>query len=88
MVFLDITVLLEISKKKIQGSLKWLTIENRKYDIVQVFNKYQWLTILIHCNFASFCLILEIFVQSKTIEDSSHADARSESNEMVNHWQF
>ena len=67
--------------------------------MVQVFiNKYQWLTIFIHCNFASSCLIFEIFVRNKTtceensnkhnIEDSSHVDARSESNKMVNRWQF
>ena len=78
--------------------LYMLTIENRKYDIVLAFNKCQRLTILIHCYFATSCLILDIFVRKKTtydvnsnkhnIEDFSHANARSESNEMVNHWQF
>ena len=84
---------------KIQRCLKWLTVENRKYDKVQVFiNKYQRLTIFIHCNFVSSRLIFEIFARNKTTcevnlnkhdsEDSSHADARSESNKMVNRWQF
>ena len=34
--------------------------------MIQVFiNKYQWLTIFIHSNFASFCLFFEIFVRNK-----------------------
>ena len=61
-------------------------------------NKYQWSTIFVHCNFASSCLIFEIFVRNKITykvnsnkrktQDSSHADARSESNKMVNGKQF
>ena len=86
---------MKFERIKIQRCLKWLTVENRKYDKVQVFiKKYQQLTIFIHCNFASSCLIFEIFAQSKTtceVNLNKHrieAAARSESNKMVNRWQF
>ena len=90
---------MKFERIKIQRCLNWLTVESRKYDIVQVFiNKYQRLSIFIHCNFASSCLIFEILVRNKTmyevnsnkhkIEDSSHEDARSELSKMVNCWQF
>ena len=78
---------LKFKRIRIQRCLKLSTIENWKYDIVQVFNKYQWLTILIHCNFVSSCLTLEIFVRNKTtyevdsnkhnIGNSSYADVGS-----------